>query len=265
MTEFEKELDRNVELIGGNIKIATFTQNIELSNCNLSFENRKALDSINFIVNRMETISFVGESGSGKTTLLNVIAGLYRVDEGNVMIDGINFKDLDIKSFHKRIGYIIQEPIIFNDTIYNNVTFWAEKTPNNIDRFKKALSRASLSDFVSTLSNGMDTFIENGGINLSGGQKQRISIARELFKEIDILIMDEATSALDSETEKSIKESFDNLKGRMTILIVAHRLSTVKNSDRIVLMKGGRIMGIGNYNELLNNPMFSSMVENQKI
>ena len=157
--------------------------------------------------------------------------------------------------------------MIFNDTIFNNVTFWADKNdPENVQRFNEVLKKAAVYDFVSQLPQAEETILGSNGVNLSGGQKQRISIARELFKDIDILIMDEATSALDTETEKEIQNSIDALKGKYTILIVAHRLSTVKNVDRIVLMKEGRIESVGNYQSLFNeNLRFKRMVELQEL
>jgi subfamily B ATP-binding cassette protein MsbA len=211
-------------------------------------------------------LAFVGESGSGKTTLVNILAGLMPVDEGGMFIDGQKVSELDIRSYQSRIGYITQEPVIFSDTIFNNVTFWDEFSDQNYERFQYALKRASILDYVEKLPKTYNTMLGSNGVNLSGGQKQRISIARELYKNIDILIMDEATSALDTETESSIQENIDALKGEYTLLIVAHRLSTIKNADRIVLMKEGEIENIGNYADLVqNNKEFERMVKLQEL
>jgi subfamily B ATP-binding cassette protein MsbA len=164
------------------------------------------------------------------------------------------------------VGYITQEPVIFSDTIYNNITFWAPKTPENLLRFQQVLEQSSLKKFVDELPNQADSELGNNGVNISGGQKQRISIARELFKEIDLLVMDEATSALDSETELAIKESIDALKGKYTILIIAHRLSTVRNANQVVLMHQGKIEQKGSFEELVStNEKFKKMVELQEI
>jgi subfamily B ATP-binding cassette protein MsbA len=186
------------------------------------------------------------------------------LDKGQMSIDGINREDLDIKTYQQKIGYITQDPVIFNDTVFNNVSFWSDPTIENKKRFENALTKASLYDYIQGLPEKEHTILGHNGINLSGGQKQRISIARELFKEIDILILDEATSALDSETEKIIQENIDHLKGQYTILIVAHRLSTIRNATRIVLMRDGEIAQIGNFQELSKSvPHFKRMVELQ--
>jgi subfamily B ATP-binding cassette protein MsbA len=168
-----------------------------------------------------------------------------------IFFDNIPSDKLDTRTLQKRIGYITQEPVIFSDTIYNNVTFWAEKTEENLKRFKMALQKASISQFVSDLVEGEETELGQNGINLSGGQKQRLSIARELYKDVDFLVMDEATSALDSETEKAIQQNIDNLRGKYTIIIIAHRLSTIKNVDKITLLKNGEIAEAGSFEELM--------------
>ena len=183
-----------------------------------------------------------------------------------MMIDGLDSQEVNIHSFQKRIGYITQEPVVFDDTIYNNVTFWAEKTLENQDRFQEALRKASILDFVMEQPKQENARLGNNGINLSGGQKQRISIARELYKEVDLLFMDEATSALDSETERAIQENIDALKGQYTILIIAHRLSTIKNADRVVVLNRGEIERIGTYKELIEKSnSFRRMVELQEL
>ena len=169
-------------------------------------------------------------------------------------------------SYQKRIGYIAQEPVVFSDTIFNNITFWDSPNEENIKRFQKAIEQASIKKFIEELPEKENTLLGNNGINLSGGQKQRISIARELYKEIDILILDEATSALDSETEREIQENIDKLKGNYTIVIIAHRLSTIKSADVICLMDQGRLSDQGNFDELIiKSDKFKRMVELQEI
>jgi subfamily B ATP-binding cassette protein MsbA len=157
---------------------------------------------------------------------------------------------LNLRSFQNRIGYITQEAIVFDDTIFNNITLWDEPNPKNLEKFWNSLKGAAIADFVNELSEKENTRLGNNGVMISGGQKQRMSIARELYKDIDILIMDEATSALDSETEKAIQENIDKLKGKYTIVIVAHRLSTIKNADQIVLMDKGQILEVGDFETL---------------
>jgi len=186
--------------------------------------------------------------------------------DAHTLIDVREAKGLNMGTFQKRIGYITQEPVIFDGTIFNNVTFWDEKTPDSLKRFHDALGQASILDFVLEQPDAENSRLGNNGINLSGGQKQRISIARELYKDIDFLFMDEATSALDSETERAIQENIDELKGQFTIIIIAHRLSTIKNADRVVMLRNGCIEHIGSYPDLIQqSATFKRMVELQEL
>lgn len=263
--EFLYELQKGREN-DGKIDLIRFQKNIIIKEVKFSYAKRTIIKDLNLVINKNETVAFVGESGAGKTTILNLICGLILPQKGVIMVDGIPIHDINRISYSNRIGYITQEPVIFDDTIYNNVTFWSPKTDNNLIRFYEALSKASMHDFVMSLENKGEERLGNNGINLSGGQKQRISIAREIFKDIDILIMDEATSSLDTETEISIRNNIESLKGKYTILIVAHRLSTIKNADKIIVMKNGRITQTGRYEELISKGSdFSKMVALQEL
>lgn len=265
VSSFTEELSTGKEYVGMK-KIDRFYNSIELQDVSFSYQNTPTLKDICLSIHKNETIAFVGESGSGKTTLLNIICGLLEPDKGNIMVDHIPFTELNITSLQRRIGYITQEPVIFNDTIFNNVTFWSKKTNENIVAFHDALQKANILQFVNNLPKQHDTILGNNGINLSGGQKQRISIARELFKNVDFLFMDEATSSLDSETETQIQSNIELLHGQYTILIIAHRLSTIKNADRVVVLDEGRIQKIGTYTQLLSESnSFKRMVELQHI
>jgi len=265
MQDFQKDIESNREEIG-DTPFTKFEDAIVMNQVDFYYGKSKILDNISLRINKNQSTAFVGESGSGKTTLVNLVAGLLSEDKGEMIVDGIPSKYLDKESYQKRIGYITQDPVVFNDTVYNNVTFWAEPTPENMQRFEESIKKASLSKFLQMLPNGMETVLGSSGINLSGGQKQRISIARELYKNIDILIMDEATSALDSETEVAIKQSIDALHGQYTILIVAHRLSTIRNVDHIVYMNNGRIESEGDFSGLAErHPRFRKMIELQEI
>lgn len=250
LMDFQKEINNEKEQ-NGTKAIEKLNLSIELKDVYLAYDTIDILKNINLEIAKNETIAFVGESGSGKTTLVNILAGLVPADKGSVCIDGTNRKDIDIKSYQKKIGYITQDPVIFSDTIFNNVTLWAEKNESNMMLFEESLKKAAINDFVSDQPLGYETVLGNDGVNLSGGQKQRISIARELYKDIDVLIMDEATSALDSETERAIQQSVDALKGQYTIFMVAHRLSTIRNADRIVVMSKGEIQQVGSYDDLM--------------
>lgn len=252
MTNFEEELMKSQETTG-KTSISKFNSCIDLSGVGFNYSGNEILQNINLTIKKNETIAFVGESGSGKTTLINLVSGLMPANEGAITVDGINMQDLNLSSYQNRIGYITQEPVVFNDTIFNNISFWAEPTKENLERFEWAVQKASIKTFIDELPEKEKTLLGSNGANISGGQKQRISIARELYKDVDILVLDEATSSLDSETEEIIQSGLDELKGEYTILIVAHRLSTIKNSDRIVVLNDGGVVDEGNFNDLLIN------------
>ena len=264
--DFEEDLKTHTELVGATT-LESFQHHIVLKDLDFGYDvSDGVLKQINLTIHKNETVAFVGESGSGKTTLVNLVSGLLKPNSGAVLIDGIGNQELNVASFQSRIGYISQDPVMFNDTIFNNVTFWAEPTEANQSRFWESISKAALNDFIGTLPAREQTLLGNNGINLSGGQKQRISIARELYKDIDILILDEATSALDSETEREIQQNIDALKGTYTILIIAHRLATIKKADIICLMDKGQIVASGKFELLIKtSERFKRMVELQEV
>lgn len=223
------------------------------------------LKSIDLKIDQLKTLALVGGSGSGKTTMVNLIIGLLEPSLGEILVNGEERSKFDKAAYRRRFGYITQEPVIFNDNIFNNVTFWDEKSPENVSRFQEAIRLANIDGFVDSLPDRENTKLGDNGMLVSGGQKQRISIARELYKNVDVLILDEATSALDSETERSIQENIDNLRGKYTIIIVAHRLSTVKKADRILVLDSGEIVGQGNFESLVESSrIFKRMVELQE-
>lgn len=262
---FIKDLNANQD-VPGKHKSWTFNNSITIEKVCFAYGEAQVLNNIDLTISKNETVAFVGESGSGKTTLVNILSGLIPVNSGSIKVDATEIADVDMFSFQNKIGYITQEAIVFNDNIYNNVTFWAEDTPDNKQRFWEALKKAAIYDFVMSLPERELSPLGNNGVMISGGQKQRISIARELFKEIDILIMDEATSALDSETELLIQENIDLLKGKCTILIVAHRLSTIKNADKIVLLNKGTVEAVGSFAGLIQkSENFKRMISLQEI
>lgn len=263
MTEFNAELKAGKEKVGSK-PFRGFKDTVQVKDVSFLYEQSRILNNINITIRKNETLAIVGESGSGKTTFINVLTGLLSPTKGTVTIDGEDLESLDKESFQKRIGYITQEPVIFNDTIFNNVTFWDEPTEANKAKFTAALKKASIYEMVMNQPLKGDALLGSNGINVSGGQKQRLSIARELYKEVDFLFMDEATSALDSETEKEIQENIEQLKGKYTIIIIAHRLSTIKDADRIVLLNKGEIDRTGSFEELIgSSPSFKKMVELQ--
>lgn len=239
---------------------------IEVKDIEMIYNNRKVIDNISFTIPTNKSIAFVGESGAGKTTLANIICGLQAPVKGDIIINNQSLYHSNLESFRDKVGYITQESVIFDDTVFNNVTFWDEKTPENLEKFRHTMELVSMKSFLEDLELKEDTPLGNNGILISGGQKQRISIARELYRDVELLIMDEATSALDSETEKYIKENIDTLQGKCTMVIIAHRLSTIKNVDTIYLLDKGKILDSGNFSELINkSERFKKMVELQEV
>ena len=239
---------------------------ISIKNISLSFRGKKAIDNISFSIKKNSSVAFVGESGAGKTTLANIISGLQTPDDGEIIIEGKSLYKTNLNFFRNHLGYITQEAVIFNDSIFNNVTFWQEKSKENKEKFRKTIEKVSLSEFLNELPEKENTQLGNNGILISGGQKQRISIARELYKDVELLILDEATSALDTETERHIKNNIDLLQGQTTLIIIAHRLSTIKNVDMIYLLDKGKIIASGDFDSLIkSSEKFRKMVELQEL
>lgn len=238
--------------IPGAKKINHFTNNIEFNNVSFAYhkgDSGYVLKHINLTIPKGKTIALVGQSGSGKTTLADMIPRFYDTDLGEIRIDGIPLKELDIESLRKQIGVVTQESILFNDTIENNITF-------GLDTFDKekvieAAKVANAHEFILKQPNGYQTNIGDRGGKLSGGQRQRISIARAILKNPPILILDEATSALDTESERLVQDALTNLMKNRTSIVIAHRLSTIANADEIIVMNNGDIIERGNHNELL--------------
>lgn len=265
VTSLNKEMASLQEVLGP-VVFKTIQEKIEIRDVSLSYDKVKVLDGISIELEKNSTIALVGESGAGKTTLANMISGLIRPDSGEVYIDNVPMAQYNLNTFRDTVGYISQEPVVFNDTIFNNITFWSEPTPDNIKRFKEVLQMASLNAFVEALPDKEETRLGDNGILISGGQRQRISIARELFKHTEVLIFDEATSALDSETEKIIQENIEQLRGNRTIVLIAHRLSTIKEADTIYLLEKGKVTASGSFEEMVNkSSRFQKMVSLQGI
>lgn len=224
---------------------------IELRNVTFSYgeSEKTVLTGINYTIEAGKTVAIVGPSGGGKTTLCHLIPRFYELDDGEILIDGINIKDIKLKSLRKNIGLVQQDVFLFTGTIKENILY------GNLDATDEevieAAKNANIHDFIMTLPDGYDTYIGEKGVKLSGGQKQRISIARVFLKNPPILILDEATSSLDNETEMAIQESLDRLAKGRTTLVIAHRLSTVKNADEIVVLTNKGIEEKGTHEELL--------------
>lgn len=265
MENFTRKLKKGQEKQQGE-PIKGFKGKLQFKDVSFRYENRNVLQKINLEVLKNETLAIVGESGAGKSTLMSLIAGLVKPTEGQYCIDGEDINNISTTSLGKLIGYVSQDVNIFNDSIFNNVTFWAEKNPENEKKFRRAIEKAAISQFIEELSDKENTLLGNNGIALSGGQKQRLAIARELYKDVDLLLMDEATSSLDGETEAVIQQNIEKLKGQITIIVIAHRLATIKNADKIVLLEGGKIIAVGGYRDLLHHSSkFKEMIELQNL
>ena len=218
----------------------------------------KVFDNLSFSIKPNTTVAFVGRSGCGKSTLLNLMSKMNEVDGGEVLIDGENINNLDKETLRNSISLVNQFPYIFDMTIKENLLL-AKKDATD-EEINEAIKAASLSDFIASLHDGLDTKVGESGIKLSGGQKQRLAIARALVRNSAIIIFDESTSSLDNFAQEDIKQSIDALKGKSTIIIVAHRLSTIRDVDKIFFLEDGKIEGIGTFDELFeNNIKFRNM------
>lgn len=230
----QKELNEEINLI-------------KFKGVRLSYGDKEVLKGINLEANKSEFIALVGSSGGGKSSLMNLLMRFYDVNGGEILINGINLKDIKIHSLRQNIGLVTQRVYIFNDTVAKNVAYGREF---NEDAVINALKLANAYEFVSKLDNGINTILNEFGTNLSGGQRQRIAIARALYQNPQILIFDEATSALDNESEKEITKAINNLRSKKIIFVIAHRLSTVENADKIAVLSDGKIIDSGSDEEL---------------
>lgn len=222
-------------------KIRKIQQGIELSNITYSYPNtdKEVLTDAKLTIKKGQSVGIVGASGAGKTTVIDIMLGLLHPQSGNILLDGVNIEE-DIQGFLRQVGYIPQMIFMLDDSIRANVAFGEEEISD--DAVWRSLKEASLYDFVKDLPDGLDTWIGERGIRLSGGQRQRIGIARALYHNPEILVFDEATSALDNETEQSIMESINHLKGQKTMIIIAHRLTTIENCDVVYQVDNGKIV-----------------------
>ena len=233
----------------GSIQINTIKK-IEFKNVNLKYDETHALKNINFKAKKGEMIGLVGDSGGGKSSFINLILKFYKPNSGEILFNDINIEEISNKSLRENISVVTQQVYIFNDTIAANIAYGKEIDEN---RVKDALKKANLLDFVESLENGIWTVLNESGTNLSGGQKQRIAIARALYLNPSVLILDEATSALDNKSEAKIMQTIHKLKKDLIIFIIAHRLNTIENSDKIIVFKKGEIICEGDKVSLLNN------------
>ena len=229
--------------------IASFEHQIEFRHVSFRYGEQWVLKDINLVIEKGKTVALVGQSGSGKSTLVDLIPRYYDVQEGEVLIDGINIKELGIHDLRQLIGNVNQEAILFNDSFYGNITFGVDSATR--EQVEQAAHIANAHEFIMQTEHGYDTNIGDRGGRLSGGQRQRISIARAILKNPPVLILDEATSALDTESERLVQDALFRLMKARTTIAVAHRLSTIKNADEICVLHEGRIVERGTHDELI--------------
>ena len=233
---------------------------------NVSFEYEEGvpvLKNINLRIQKNETIALVGNSGGGKSTLVNLIPRFYDVTHGAVEFDGVDIRNYTLKSLRSCISFVFQDNYLFSGTIKDNILMGNENASD--EDIEKVIKMAHIDEFISTLENGLDTYVGERGTTLSGGQRQRVAIARAMLKDAPIVILDEATSALDNESEAIVQKALDNLMQNKTVFVIAHRLSTIKNADRIAVINEGELAELGTHDELLkiNNGKYKHLYEMQ--
>lgn len=255
--EFKKEVfgDKTLDSIKGDF---------EFKNVSFGYNENLILKNLSFKIKTGSTTGIVGKSGSGKTTIFNLLCKLYNINDGEILIDGINIEELNEETIRGNITIISQNPYIFNMSIKDNLRL--VKSNVSDEEIVEACKTACLDDFIESLPNKYDTIVGEAGINLSGGQRQRLAIARALIQNTKIILFDEATSALDNATQLKIQTAIDNLKGNYTLIIIAHRLSTIINCDKIFILEDGKISATGSHKELLrDNKYYKTLCEMELI
>ncbi len=242
-------LDQKPTIISGKKRLGDEVKQLSFMKVSLSYGDKVALNEVSAGVERGESIALVGDSGAGKSSFVNLLVRFYDPSSGEILINGRNTKNFTMESLHQKIAYVTQRIYIFNDTIAQNVAYGQEF---NEKKVIEALEKAYALEFIEGLENGINTILTENGNNLSGGQRQRIALARAIYKKPDILILDEATSALDNKSEALIQKALEALKSEMITITVAHRLTTIENSDAILVFKQGEIVCRGQHTDLIN-------------
>jgi subfamily B ATP-binding cassette protein MsbA len=256
------ESESSIKEIKNPINKQSFDSEIIFKNVSFKYDQESVLNNINFKIQKGQTIAIVGQSGSGKSTIANLIPRFYDVCSGEILIDGINIKDLYKSELRKLMGLVSQESILFNDSISNNIKLSNSKV--NLKEIEESAKIANANEFIEKFEDGYDLNVGDGGGKLSGGQKQRISIARAVLSNPPIMILDEATSSLDSESEKLVQDALENLMKNRTSIIIAHRLSTIQKADIILVINEGKIAEQGKHEELIKeNGIYSKLIKLQ--
>lgn len=242
--------------------IEAFKDKIEFRNVTFAYGKHNVIENFNLTINKGETVALVGQSGSGKSTLANLITRFWDVKSGQILIDGIDIKHIKLHDYRLLFGLVTQDSILFNDTIFNNISL-GDKSPN-LEKVKHAAQIANAEEFIVKMPEKYQESVGEGGSKLSGGQKQRLSIARAVYKNPPIMVLDEATSALDTNSEKLVQIALNNMMQNRTSLVIAHRLSTIQNADKIVVMEAGKIIEQGNHHSLIEKKgVYANLVNMQ--
>jgi len=261
-------LNEVIEIKDGDdlIEIEEIKGNITFKNLNFRYPDSKedVLKNISFDIKQGETVGVLGRTGSGKTSVLDLLLRIYNIDENQLFIDGNDIMKLPIRTVRESIGYVPQDGFLFSDTIEKNVSLGLNNEDVTIDEIKNAAILSDVHDNIVEFSEGYETVIGERGVTLSGGQRQRLSIARALIKNPPILILDDSVSAVDTKTEETILRNLKDIRKGKTTIIIAHRISTLKDSDKIILIDDGTILDVGSHSELLSRSEFyKEMVERQ--
>lgn len=247
-----------------SIDFPEFKHQIEFKNISFGYNDKQVIKNFNLTLKKGESVAFVGHSGSGKSTLANLITRFYDVQEGQILIDGIDIRTIKLNEYRKLFGLVTQDSILFNDTIFNNIAL-GDETPS-IEKVKSAAQVANAKEFIEKLPKKYNDNVGESGGKLSGGQKQRLSIARAVYKNPPIMVLDEATSALDTQSEKLVQDALNNMMKNRTSIVIAHRLSTITDADKIIVLEDGTIKEIGTHAELLNqNGIYTNLIQLQNL
>jgi subfamily B ATP-binding cassette protein MsbA len=243
------ESDLKIHNVKNAIQKKAFDESIVYDQVTFRYGQEDVLRQVSFEIRKGQTVALVGPSGSGKSTLIDLLLRFYEVNDGEIWVDGRNIKQYDLQDLRRLVGYVSQEPILFNDSIYNNIALGVEEATR--EQVMEAARVANAHEFIMRTESGYETNIGDRGSKLSGGQRQRLSIARAVLSNPPILLLDEATSALDTESEKLVQEALEHLMQNRTSIVIAHRLSTVKNADVIMVLQNGVLEEKGRHEELI--------------